>query len=214
MSPRRWIAEWDWPSDAGSSVLSGEPARPISARQCTRVALLSSLVSRERPRITSHEQAAVHRLAEHGHVPRWALNSVVVAPIGCPLGCHASDLRSTDASASNVSSGHSVRHAAGSPHRTSAASAIALPPRRRCVHGRRGSPRCFCSAPDRGRTRGVAVGGESPSDAQDGHRPRTHNQPSDLRRRLNRRAAAPGPSCLTPAPHSLDHRYIAPLPLP
>jgi hypothetical protein len=122
VAPRRWIAEWDWPSDAGSSVLSGEPARPISARQCTRVALLSSLVSRERPRITSHEQAAVHRLAEHGHVPRWALNSVVVALIGCPLGCHASDLRSTDASASNVSSGHSVRHPAGSPHRTSAAS--------------------------------------------------------------------------------------------
>ena len=46
VSPRRWIAEWDWPSDAGSSVLSGEPARPIPARQSTRVALLSNLLSR------------------------------------------------------------------------------------------------------------------------------------------------------------------------
>src|SRR4029450_2848225 len=42
---------------------------------------------------------------------------------------------------------------------------IELPPRlchrpsphRRCVHGRKGSPGCFCSAPDRGRTWGVAV---------------------------------------------------------
>jgi hypothetical protein len=51
-------------------VLSGEPARTISVHQWTRVALLSNLLSRYRPRITSHEQAAVHRLAEHGPVPR------------------------------------------------------------------------------------------------------------------------------------------------
>jgi hypothetical protein len=72
----------------------------------------------------------VHRLAEHGHVPRLALNAVVVALMGCPLGCHASDLRSTAASASNVSSGHSVRHPAGSSSNLRRVSAIALPPHR------------------------------------------------------------------------------------
>src|SRR4029453_13777563 len=67
---------------------------------------------------------------------QWSARSLAA------LGCHASDLRSTDASASNVSSGHLDG--------TLPEVLIELPPRpchppssssahRRCVHGRKGS---------------------------------------------------------------------------
>ena len=48
------------------SVLSGEPARPIHARQSTRVALLSSLLSRERP---THYESEARR--PPGARPAW-----------------------------------------------------------------------------------------------------------------------------------------------
>src|SRR4029450_8464692 len=108
---------------------------------------------------------------------QWSAHSLAA------LGCHASDLRSTDASASNVSSGHLDG--------TLPEVLIELPPRlchrpssssdhRRCVHGRKGSPRCFCSAPDRGRTWGAAVGGGITFGCTGRTSARTHNQPSDL----------------------------------
>jgi hypothetical protein len=137
----------------------------------------------------------VHRLAEHGHVPRWALNSVVVALIGCPLGCHASDLRSSDASASHVSSGHSVAPGRKSSSNFRRVSAIALPPHRligdastveREAHDV--SARLLTEA---GRGVSQSVGNHLRMHRMDIG---PYSQPIERPpRRLNRRAAAPGP---------------------
>jgi hypothetical protein len=88
VSARRWIAEWDWPSDAQSSVLSGEPARPIPARQFTRVALLSNLQSPYRPRIAS--VSSIKCSAQHGR-SRVSV-SMIAQSVGCSLGYSRSQL--------------------------------------------------------------------------------------------------------------------------
>ena len=162
----------------------------------------------------------MQRLAEHGHVP--PLSTECSGGRAHWLPAWLPQLRSAIYRCERVECLFEPLRAA--PCRRSSSnfrrvSAVALSPHRRCVHGRKGSPRCFRLAPDRGRTWGVAVGGESPSDVQDGHRPvLTINRAisgvdSTAVRRHPARHVLRQPLILLIIDTS-DHRYIAPLPLP